>query len=167
MLRVRKKRKKEVDMSSIVRRHLYPRSFYNLDQLMERFFDADSEAWSTQPCGFPLDVVEKDDEFFVRANVAGFDPNAMEITFENNTLNIKGEIREDKTEEKEGKYHLQERRTGTFFRSVTLPGQIDQGAISAETENGILTVHLPKKPEAQPKRIEIKSKPVKVIDQGK
>ena len=154
-------------MSSIVRRHLYPRSFYNLDQLMERFFDADSEAWSTQLCGFPLDVVEKDDEFFVRASVAGFDPNAMEITFENNTLNIKGEIREDKTEEKEGKYHLQERRTGTFFRSVTLPGQIDQGAISAETENGILTVHLPKKPEAQPKRIEIKSKPVKVIDQGK
>jgi len=154
-------------MASIVKRRFYPRDLYNLDQFMDWFFDINADLWGSQPLGFPLDVIEKDTEFIVRADAAGFDPELLEITYDNNTLSIKGEIKEENKEEKEGKYHLQERRSGTFFRSVSLPGQIDQSAISAETENGILTIHLPKKPEAQPKRIEIKPKSVQVVDQGK
>jgi len=154
-------------MANIVRRRFYPRELYNLDQFMDRFLDMNADAWGSQPLGFPLDVIEKDDEFLVRADAAGFDPELLEITYDNNTLSIKGEIREENKEEKEGKYHVQERRVGTFYRSVSLPGQIEQGKISAETENGILTVHLPKKPEAQPKRIEIKPKSVQVVDQAK
>ncbi|MEL7645102.1 MAG: Hsp20/alpha crystallin family protein [Anaerolineaceae bacterium] len=154
-------------MANLARRRFYPRELYNLDQFMDRFLDLSSDVWGSQPLGFPLDVVEKDEEFLVRADAAGFDPDLLEITFDNNTLSIKGEIHEENKEEKEGKYHVQERRVGTFFRSVSLPGQIEQSGISAETENGILTVHLPKKPESQPKRIEIKPKSVQVVDQGK
>ncbi len=154
-------------MASIVKRRFYPRDMYNLDQFIERFFDMNTDVWGSQPLGFPLDVIEKDNEFLVRADTAGFDPERLEITYDNSTLSIKGEIKEENVEEKEGKYHIQERRTGTFFRSVSLPGQIEHSGISAETENGILTVHLPKKPEAQPKRIEIKPKSVQVVDQAK
>jgi len=112
-------------------------------------------------------VIENDNEYLVRASVAGFDPEQLEITFENNTLTIKGEIKEENKDEQQGRYHIRERYAGTFYRSVSLPGMIDQNQISAETDNGVLTIHLPKKPEAQPKRIEVKPKSVKVIEEKK
>ena len=89
-------------MANIVRRRFYPRELYNLDQFMDRFLDMNADAWGSQPLGFPLDVIEKDDEFLVRADAAGFDPELLEITYENNTLSIKGEIREENKEEPEG-----------------------------------------------------------------
>ncbi len=151
-------------MANIIRRYPYPRDLMNLNRYLDRFFDWDNEV-ETMPSGFPLDVIEKDTEYLVRANVAGFEPDQIEITYDNNTLTIKGEVTEENVEEKEGKYHLRERRFGSFCRSISMPGLVEQGDISAESENGTLTVHLPKKPEAQPKRIEVKPKSVKVIDQ--
>ena len=112
-------------------------------------------------------MIENDNEYLVRASVAGFDPEQLEITFESNTLTIKGEIKEENKDEQQGRYHIRERYAGTFYRSVSLPGMIDQNQISAETDNGVLTIHLPKKPEAQPKRIEVKPKSVKVIEEKK
>ena len=152
-------------MVNIVRRYPYSRDPYSLSRYFDRFFDPDSEL-EAMPSGFPLDVVEKDQEYLVRANVAGFEPDQIEITYDNNTLTIKGEVKEENVEEKEGKYHLRERRYGSFYRSISIPGLVDQGEISAETENGTLTVHLPKKPEAQPKKIEVKPKTVKVVDEN-
>ena len=87
-------------MASIVKRRFYPRDLYNLDQFMDRFFDINADLWGSQPLGFPLDVIEKDTEFIVRADAAGFDPELLEITYDNNTLSIKGEIKEEYKEEK-------------------------------------------------------------------
>jgi len=114
------------------------------------------------PSGFPLDVIESDTEFVVKASVAGFDPENIEITYDDNTLSIKGEVKEDNENAEEGKYHIRERSFGSFSRSITMPGVIDAENISADTDNGILVVHLPKKPETQPKKISIN--PKKVID---
>jgi HSP20 family protein len=121
---------------------------------MNEFFESDSEAL---PSGFPLDVVENDQEFTVKANMAGFDPEKLEITYDNNTLTIKGEVEEDNVDEKEGRYHVRERRFGSFARSISMPELIDADKISASCENGVLHVHLPKKPETQPRKIQIKS----------
>ena len=145
----------------------YPRDIFGIEPYLDRLFDLDTSLWDLPATSFPIDVIENDNEYLVRASVAGFDPEQLEITFENNTLTIKGEIREENKDEQQGRYHIRERYAGTFYRSVSLPGMIDQNQISAETDNGVLTIHLPKKPEAQPKRIEVKPKSVKVIEEKK
>ena len=124
---------------------------------MNRFFDLESEPL---PSGFPLDVIENDMEYIVKASVAGFDPEKIEITYDDNTLSIKGEIQEENSDAQEGKYHIRERSFGSFYRSISMPGVIDAEKITADTDNGILVVHLPKKPETQPKKISISSKKV-------
>ena len=120
--------------------------------------------------GFPLDVIENDKEYLVKASMAGFDPEKLEITYDNNVLSIKGEINEESEDTSEGKYNVRETRCGTFFRSISMPQQVDQNAISADSDNGILIVHLPKKPEVQPRNVEVKAKlqkagsPKKIVD---
>ena len=129
---------------------------------MNRFFDIESEPL---PSGFPLDVIESDTEYVVKASVAGFDPEKIEITYDDNTLSIQGEITEENKDASEGKYHIRERSYGSFYRSISMPGVIDPEQISADTENGILVIHLPKKPETQPKKISVNIKtPKKVIE---
>jgi HSP20 family protein len=154
-------------MANIELRRRYPRDVFGIEPYLDRLFDLDASLWDLPATSFPIDVIENDNEYLVRASVAGFDPEQLEITFENNTLTIKGEIKEENKEEQQGRYHIRERYAGTFYRSVSLPGMIDQNQISAETDNGVLTIHLPKKPEAQPKRIEVKPKSVKVIEEKK
>ncbi|HBG60088.1 MAG TPA: heat-shock protein Hsp20 [Anaerolineaceae bacterium] len=154
-------------MANIELRRRYPRDIFGIEPYLDRLFDLDTSLWDLPATSFPIDVIENDNEYLVRASVAGFDPEQLEITFENNTLTIKGEIREENKDEQQGRYHIRERYAGTFYRSVSLPGMIDQNQISAETDNGVLTIHLPKKPEAQPKRIEVKPKSVKVIEEKK
>ena len=147
----------EETMAYMIRRSPYWRNQYNLERAMNRFFDMESEPL---PSGFPLDVIENDKEYVVKASVAGFDPEKIEITYDDNTLSIKGEIQEENADSQEGKYHIRERSYGSFYRSISMPVVIDADSISADTDNGILVVHLPKKPETQPKKISIGSKKV-------
>ncbi len=144
-------------MAYMIRRSPYWRNQYNLERAKNRFFDLESEPL---PSCFPLDVIENDKEYVVKASVAGFDPEKIEITYDDNTLSIKGEIQEENADAQEGKYHIRERSYGSFYRSISMPGVIDAESITADTDNGILVVHLPKKPETQPKKISIGSKKV-------
>ncbi|MGI6260053.1 MAG: Hsp20/alpha crystallin family protein [Anaerolineaceae bacterium] len=149
-------------MAYMIRRTPYWRNQYNLERAMNRIFDLETEQL---PSGFPLDVIENDGEYIVKASVAGFDPEKMEITYDDNTLSIKGEIEEENKDSEEGKYHIRERSFGSFYRSISMPGVIEADGISADSENGILTIHLPKKPETQPKKINVNVKSTsKVID---
>ena len=147
-------------MAYRITRYPYWRRGSNLEQVMNRMLDMESEPL---PSGFPLDVLESDTEYTIKASIAGFDPEKIEITYDDNTLSISGEIAEENMNGEEGKYHIRERRFGSFYRSISMTGVIEPAQISAETDNGILTVHLPKKPETQPRKIEVKAR--KVIDQ--
>jgi len=116
----------------------------------------------------PLDVVENDDEFIVKADVARIDPEEIEITYTDNNLSIKGEVSDEREEEgEEGRYHLRERRYGTFSRTISMPGSVDVDKIDAETKNGVLKIHLPKKEEVKPRRIEIKGSEKQKVIEGK
>ncbi|MBP7213274.1 MAG: Hsp20/alpha crystallin family protein, partial [Anaerolineaceae bacterium] len=75
-----------------------------------------------------------------------------------NILSIKGEVADESGDENQGKYHIRERYYGNFQRSISMPGVVDADKITAETENGTLVVHLPKKPETQPKKISVNAK---------
>ncbi len=142
-------------MAYMIRRSPYWRNEENLERAMRKFFDVDTESL---PSGFPLDVIENDTEYTVKASVAGFDPNKIDISYDDNILSIKGEVADENVDEQAGKYHIRERYYGNFQRSISMPGVVDADRISAETENGILVVHLPKKPETQPKKISVNAK---------
>ena len=103
-----------------------------------------------------VDVTEDEDEYVVQASTPGIPEENLEITFENNVLTVAGEF---KTEvEKEGaQYLVRERRSGQFRRSITLPATIDEDAISAQFDGGVLSIHLPKAELAKPKRIAVQS----------
>jgi len=140
-----------------------------MEHMIENLYD-DGEMGFGEPLNLrmPLDVVENDEEFVVKADVAGIDPDNIEITFTDNNLSIKGETREEREEEgEEGRYHLLERRYGTFSRTISMPGSVDVENIQAETENGVLKIHLPKKEEVKPRRIEITGGSKQNVIEGK
>jgi HSP20 family protein len=127
-----------------------------LRNAVDRLFDSTVNPLSAQPTtwGLALDVVEKDDEFLVKASVPGVNPDDLEITFTDNVLTIQGETKSEE-EVKDARYHLRERRFGSFSRSISLGSRIAADKIQADYENGVLILHLPKAEEVKPKRINI------------
>ncbi|MGD8534543.1 MAG: Hsp20/alpha crystallin family protein [Candidatus Aminicenantes bacterium] len=101
-----------------------------------------------------VDIYEKENAIILKAELPGIDENDIELKIEDSTLTLKGDRKFEK-ETKEENYHRIERSYGSFYRSFTLPRNIDQDKIKAESENGILKVTLPKKAELKPKKVKI------------
>jgi len=109
--------------------------------------------------GMPaVDVAESDKAFELTAELPGMEEKNIEVKVVDGNLIIKGEKLEEK-EEKKKDYYLHERRFGSFERSFELPEGVDVDKIEAAFKKGVLTVTLPKKPEAQKpaKKIEVKA----------
>lgn len=107
-----------------------------------------------------LDVIDKEDEIKLVADLPGLDESDIDVQVTDSTLTLSGEKKEETEEgDKDGDYYVCERRFGSFRRSIRLPEGIDQEKIDARFRNGVLTVRLPKKPEArQPTRkIDVKA----------
>jgi len=105
--------------------------------------------------GLPLDVVESEDGFVVKASVPGINPDDVELTLEENILSIKGEIVQNSETEEES-YLIRERCAGSFGRSIRFPVEVNAEEVEATYENGVLTLNVPKVEEVKPKRVEIK-----------
>jgi HSP20 family protein len=105
-----------------------------------------------------VDVVESEKAYEITAELPGMDDKNIEVKVADGRLTIKGEKQEEK-EEKEKDYYLHERRFGSFERSFDVPESVDTDKIEASFKKGVLTVTLPKKPEAQKpaKKIEVKT----------
>ena len=101
------------------------------------------------------DIYEDGEEIVVRAELAGVEPSNVELRFENGVLTLKGE-RKLEMEDRRENYHRLELSYGTFTRAFSMPASIDADKIRAESKQGVLLVHLPKKPEAKPKSIQVK-----------
>lgn len=137
----------------------------NLRRTVDRLFDnvSPDREWQTATWGLAVDVVENKDDFVVKASVPGINPDDLDISYADDTLTIKGEIKSD-NEVKENHYHLRERRYGSFSRSIALPTKIKGDAIDASYQNGVITLRLPKAEEVKPKRIAIKVGDSKMIE---
>ena len=111
--------------------------------------------WGGAPA---VDVVEKDNAYELAADLPGIDEKNIEVKLAQGGLTIKGEKQEEK-EEKKKDYYLHERQIGSFERHFALPEGVDTDKIEASFKNGVLTVRLPKKPEAikPEKKIEVKT----------
>jgi HSP20 family protein len=132
------------------RRHSFHRSIFDVEPFWRREL-----TWGTTPT---VDIVEKNDAYEVKAELPGMDEKNIEVKLVNEVLMIKGEKQQEKEEKKED-YHLHERRFGSFERRFAVPKGVDIDKVEASFRNGILTVRLPKKPEAikAGKKIEVKA----------
>jgi HSP20 family protein len=101
--------------------------------------------WGSIPA---ITMVEKDTTYELTAELPGMDESNVELKVAGGVLTIKGEKKEV-TEEKSGGYVLSERRFGPIQRSIPLPESVDRDRIEASFKNGVLTVTMPKTPEAQ------------------
>jgi HSP20 family protein len=104
-----------------------------------------------------VDIYETPQAIEMTFEIPGVDQKDIKVNFENNLLTVSGERRLEHDDRREG-YHRVERSYGTFHRSFTLPPTIDPNRINAVFENGLLRLTLPKRPETQPRAIEVKVK---------
>ncbi|MCS6910347.1 MAG: Hsp20/alpha crystallin family protein [Anaerolineales bacterium] len=141
------------------------RPFYRpgrLTEIMDRLFDeAFNRTWGSFPTvdGFsiPVDILAKDDEYIVYANVPGLRAEDLNVEVLGNSVTLRGEIFAPASEEKNN-WLLQERVVGKFSRSFTLPAELDNTKAEANLENGVLTLRLPKAEAARPKSIKVRVK---------
>ncbi len=143
-------------MSNLVRWNPF-RDMVAMNEAIDRLFD---DTYLGRSGGFQganptVDLLEKDDHYIVKAELPGFDPSKVDIRVEGNLLTLKGEYNQE-GEKQEGEYHLRERRQGNFTRTFSLPTPVNADKATAEFENGVLTLNLPKDETAMPKRINIK-----------
>ncbi len=104
-----------------------------------------------------LDVKEDEKAYHVTTDLPGLTEKDVDVSFHEGVLTIRGEKKVERDEKKDT-WHIIERSSGTFARQLSLPANINEEGITAKFDKGVLTVMLPKQPEAQTKakKIEIK-----------
>ncbi len=105
----------------------------------------------------PLDIIDAGDDILVRVEMPGVSKKKIEITVDDNTLTIKGEITKETKHKSENYYHS-ERTYSSFARSISLPANIIEKKITAGLADGILEIRLPKTDEEKPKKIKVEVK---------
>lgn len=115
--------------------------------------------WNGQRSFVPsLDVVERADAYLISAELPGVDPSAVEISFENNTLTLRGTKQPwlQPQQNEELRVYTAERLSGAFERAVRLPEYVEGDKIEASYSQGVLMITVPKAQAARPRKIEIK-----------
>lgn len=145
-----------------------------MDRMMEDTFRTGFMRTGAMGVSVPIDVVETEDSYTLKAALPGIRPEDVSITSQGSTITIQGEIREEtegqKATEAQGQrqggdgersrqqpsYLMRERHWGRFMRSVTLPSDAQMDRVEAQFENGVLTLTVPKMEEAKPRHIPIR-----------
>lgn len=128
-----------------------------MDRLFEESFVGPWGGWAgpAEQGKLALDVYQTEDSVVVEASIPGVKPEDVDITVTGDALTIKGESKSEEKVEKEN-YIRQERRYGSFSRSVLLPEGLDKSKAEAAFENGVLTITFPKTEEVKPKSVKVK-----------
>jgi HSP20 family protein len=139
--------------------------YEEMERLFERVFPRgwlrpmqwEWPSWSVLPAEGKLpcvDVIERDDELLVRAELPGVDKKDIEVSVSDSGLTIRASTRREEKEEK-GEYYRHEIAEGTFVRSVTLPAEVDSEHAKASFKDGMLELHLPKIAKAKRRTISL------------
>jgi HSP20 family protein len=131
-----------------------------MDRTFDRFFNEPlglvepktlrAEGWIP-----PVDVSETDTEVTIRAEVPGIAAKDLDISVSGNTLTIAGQKQQQ--EEKKGEdFYRWERSFGSFRRFIELPDTVDASKVTAESDNGVVTIQVAKKPGVKPRQVEVK-----------
>ncbi|TKB06360.1 Hsp20/alpha crystallin family protein [Desulforhopalus sp. IMCC35007] len=146
------------DLLPLKRRSMVPNIFSEMDDMIKKtWFDfpfhnlqEDMDInWSPR-----IDVSETDNSLEIVADLPGMEKKDIRVSLEDNLLTIKGERKEEK-ESKDKRYHTIERRSGSFYRAIRLPLEVEKDKIDATFKDGVLTLNLPKSKEAKEKVAQI------------
>ena len=144
-------------MHSLVRRSNLPSTYYrssrepfSLFRQLAGWGEAEAAHWFSPA----LDAKETKDAYVFSLDLPGIEQKDVDISVKENILTISGKREHEETAEDDN-YFACERSHGSFSRSFTLPRSADVEGVSADLKNGVLTVSVSKKPEAQPKQITI------------
>lgn len=113
--------------------------------------DAVGSAWTPN-----VDIREDNGHITITMDVPGVRPEDVKVSLENQVLTVAGE-KQAVQQEQDERWHRWERHYGRFERTFTLPSTVDAERIEATTENGVLTVRLPKIEKARPREIQVKT----------
>lgn len=135
---------------------------FGLRREIDRLFDDAFGGRGAGPTWAPaVDVSEDNNEISLDVELPGIDPGQVEVSIDNGTLTVRGEKRESRKEKSDGGeggyYHVIERSYGSFVRTFQLPQGIDENQVSADFNNGVLEIRIPKAALPQPKRVEIRN----------
>jgi len=122
-----------------------------VDRLFDRLFDTPSAAQRWAP---PMDLVEAEDHYLLKADLPGVSQEDVAIEVENGVLTVSGERKAEHERSERGFYRI-ERAFGRFQRQLTMPEGIDPGAVTADFDKGVLSVRIPKPEKVKPQRIAI------------
>lgn len=113
--------------------------------------EAVGSAWTPS-----VDVREDREHLTITMDIPGVRPEDVKINLENQVLTVSGE-KQQTSEQKDERWHRWERSYGRFERTFTLPSTVDADRIEATTDNGVLTIRLPKTEKARPKEIPVRT----------
>jgi len=137
------------------------REMMTLREAMDRLFDdAFTRPINLRDGGWSapaIDMYQTDDEVVVKAALPGFKANEVQINVTGDMLTLKGDMQHEE-EKKDKAWHIREQRWSAFERTVALPTAVVSDRASADFENGILTIKLPKAEEVKPRTITVKAK---------
>jgi HSP20 family protein len=133
-----------------------------MNNLLEESFVRPRTAGMPAPgtLGLAVDLLETPDAFILTASVPGVRPADVSITVLGATVTITGqrdELRDGRREPEGSRWLIHERHFGTFDRSVKLPSPVKSDQATADFEDGVLTITLPKADEAKPRSITVRS----------
>jgi len=124
-----------------------------LDTLFDRFFGDDGGMLSQAWAGVPMAMWQDEDHIYIEAELPGVADADVDVTVHNGMLFIRGERKPE-----EGRRYLYNGRTyGRFERVITLPEAVKTDDVQATLKDGILSITLPKSPEAKPKKITLQA----------
>jgi HSP20 family molecular chaperone IbpA len=119
---------------------------------VSRESEAERASWTYRP---NVDIIEQNDEFIVMADVPGAQADRIDVAFEEDVLSIQAPV--DPRYHRDMAFHRQEYGVAGFHRRFVVEARVDPDRMTAQYENGVLTVTLPKAEEAKGRRIPVKN----------
>lgn len=129
-----------------------------MDRLLDQVLTSPFWSWPSETVApvvrVPMDVLETGDAYHVRMLIPGVKPEDIQITYQNGTLAVTGEIKPPA-----GQFQalVREIGYGRFYREVRLPTEIVADEVQATCENGVLHLTLPKAEHARAKTIKVRA----------
>ncbi|MCZ6901502.1 MAG: Hsp20/alpha crystallin family protein [Rickettsia endosymbiont of Ixodes persulcatus] len=128
-----------------------------IDDVFNNFFNeiaSFSSSYNNRMLSPSTDIIENDSEYNLEMELPGVTQDNIDLKIDSNILTIEGK-KEQSSEKKDHNYHMQERYYGSFYRSISLPSNIDEEHIEAKFNDGILSIKIPKKEQSKAKKIKV------------
>ena len=135
---------------SLIKWTPFPEPFGEMDKFLEEFGMGAKNAFMPA-----VDIYEKGNDLVAEIPITGIEPDKVDVSIENGILTVKGQT-EKKSEVDEKNYFRKEIRSGSFYRSVTLPTAVLENKVEAKYTDGILKIIMPKAKSEKATRIKVK-----------